>query len=169
MDVLTSHFFSREKSVLRPTKLSLGIALLLCAPLAVAQNNLGELLDAGAMRLSVDEFKEEVVQRIITGPTQTGGKLEVIYGTNGVVQGNGSYLAHQDSTSQISGQWTIDDTGRICTSMGIGGTGTAGPGTGSIVYLPPRCQIWFKYAGQFFLSDSDSDRSARLIRRMFKQ
>lgn len=49
-------------------------------------------------------------------------------------------------------------------SGGGGGGGYANP-----VTLPARCQVWFKYADQYFLSDSDSDRSARVLRRTLKQ
>src|SRR5882672_9331002 len=144
-----------------PTNLPLGFALLLWAQLAMGQNNLGELLDAGATRLSPEAFKEGVVQRMIVGVTASGGRIEVMYASNGAVQGTGSYTAHNISLAPISGEWTIDDNGRICTSMRIGG----GIGGMQGVILPPRCQFWFKYGEQYFLSDYDSDRSARLLRR----
>ena len=150
----------------RLPRLLFGLALLLWAQFAMAQNNLGELLDAGATRLSPEAFKEEVVQRVIAGPTATGGSLEVMYTTNGMVQGTGSYTG-LISLASISGEWTIGDNGRICTSMRIGGAGGGGPTMG--VILPPRCQFWFKYSGQYFISDSDSDRSARALRRTLKQ
>jgi hypothetical protein len=150
-----------------PTKLPLLFAFLLFAPIAVAQNNLGELLDAGAKMLSAAEFKEEVVQRVIVGPTPSGGKLEIMYATNGMIQGRGSHpLATGNTQSTISGDWKIDDSGRICASMQIGG----GPGGAvSGVALPGRCQVWFKYGDQYFISDSDSDRGARVLLRTLKQ
>ena len=52
-----SSLFHKEKAVPLPTKLLLGLALLLLVPFAVAQNKLGELLDAGAKRLSAEEFR----------------------------------------------------------------------------------------------------------------
>jgi hypothetical protein len=159
--------FNREKGVLSATLLS-ALALVLWAPLAVAQSKLGELLDAGGTRLSPEAFKEEVVQRVIVGPTATGGTLELMYAANGMVQGRGSstglFGASGVPMAPINGEWTIGDNGRICTSMQIGG------GTGmAAVTLLPRCQFWFKYAGQYFFSDSDSDRGARVLRRTLKQ
>ena len=72
----------------RPTKLLLVSALLLCAPLAVAQSNLGELLDVGARKLTVDEFKAELVQRRLVGQTPSGAAtLEIFYGKNGAIAG----------------------------------------------------------------------------------
>jgi hypothetical protein len=151
-----------------PTNLPLGFALLLWARLAMAQNNLGELLDAGAKMLSADEFKQELVQRVIVGPTLAGGSLEVMYQTNGLIQGTGFHSkATIPQPATVSGEWTIDDNGRVCTSMRL--TGGGGGGFVSGIILPPRCQLWFKYAEQYFLSDSDSDRSARVLRRTVKQ
>ena len=146
------------------TKLLSASSLLLWAPLAIAQSNLGELLDAGAKKLSVEEFKEEVVQRVIVGPTLAGANHEVMYASNGVIQGIGSLGQLGVSLQPISGEWTIDDNGRICASIriGMGMAATGGP-------LPPRCQFWFKYKGDYFISDSDSDRRTRVLRRTVKQ
>src|SRR5436309_5538549 len=116
--------FSREKAVPLSTKLLSALALLLWAQLAMAQNNLGELLDAGATRLSPEAFKEEVVQRVIVGRTTTGGEIEVMYARTGVIQGIGNYqqLAPVHIVG-VSGEWTLDDNGRVCTAMQIGGGG----------------------------------------------
>ena len=151
----------------RLPRLLFGFALLLSAQFAMAQNNLGELLDAGAKQLSVEEFKEEVVQRLMVGLTPSGGTLEVMYASNGTIQGRGSHPLQTGNTqSTISGDWKIDDSGKICASMQIGG----GPGGGVTgVALPGRCQVWFKYGNQYFISDSDSDRSTRVLRRTIKQ
>jgi hypothetical protein len=151
-----------------PTKLRLGFALWLCTPICIAQSNLGELLDAGGRMLSPEEFKLELVQRVVVGPTPTGGTLEVIYASNGSVQGKGSnpsYVALQrfrdDAT--IAGEWRIDDKGRVCTNMRM----SAAPG--NVLILAPRCQSWFKYDQKYFLSDSDWDRSAKVLPRTVKQ
>src|SRR3984893_5536831 len=152
-----------ENAVLLPTLLPLAFTVLLWAPLAFAQSNLGELLDAGAKKLSVEEFKEEVVQRVIVGPTPSGtGNLELMFANNGEIQGAGIYTPTFNSLQPIRGAWTTDDNGRVCTRMQIG---SAAP----LLVLAPRCQFWFKYAGQYFFSDSDSDRHARVLRRTVKQ
>ena len=148
-----------------PTKLPLVIFLWLFAPLAVAQNKLGELLDAGAKKLSPGEFKQEIVQRVIVGPSTTGGILEIMYVDNGLVQGVGTHPFATGNIGNpftpINGEWKIDDSGKICTSMQIGVLGG--------VILPFRCQSWFKYKNQYFLADSDTDRSARVLVRTIKQ
>ena len=67
------------------TKL-LGIALWLVIPPALAQRILGDLLDSGAKKLAGDEVKQELVQRVIVGPTATGGNST---STNAVLSADG--------------------------------------------------------------------------------
>ena len=74
----------------RMTTLPLLIALLGWAPGVVAQTTLGELLDAGATRLSAEEFRQEVVGRTVVGPTMAGGTQEIMYARSGIVAGTGS-------------------------------------------------------------------------------
>jgi hypothetical protein len=152
-------FLFQEKEVQQPTSLPLGFALLLWAPLVMAQSNLGELLDAGAKVLSAEEFRNEVVQRVIVGPTLAGGRIEVLYSTKGSIQGVGiPRTAPTRSATPVNGEWKIDENGKICTSMVIGDT-----------FLPYRCQSWFKSGDQYFVSDVDSDRKARVLLRTVKQ
>ena len=167
---LRTRHVCQGKAVSLPTRLSLGFVLLLWVPVAVAQSNLGELLDAGATRLSAEEFKAELVQRILVGPTASGGSLEVLYAVNGIIAGTGTGSIGGPAgaghpMAPISGEWTIDDKGRVCTSMRV--VANIGPGGG--ITLPSRCQFWFKYAEQYFFSDSDSDRRARVLSRSVKQ
>jgi hypothetical protein len=153
-----------------PTRPALGIALLLFAQFAVAQSKLGELLDVGAKKLSADEFRQELVQRVLVGPTPTGGNLEMMYAANGSVEGWGAANPTATYTAAgvgLRGEWTLDGAGRTCTSLRIGGVGSYPGGTSTP--LPPRCQFWFKYKEQYFLSDSDTDRSARVLSRTIKQ
>ena len=139
-DTTMSRLFYEEKAVPTPTKLLLGLALLLLVPFAVAQNNLGELLDAGARKLSAEEFRQEVTQHVLLGVAPTGMRMEVMYGSSGVIQGSSSqYTDTRNPQSNVAfgpidGVWTVDDSGRTCTSVVIGRT-----------FLPFRCQFWFKY------------------------
>ncbi len=139
-----------------------GLALLLLAPLAQGQSNLGELLDTGAQKVSAEEFRREIVLRPIVGPTPTGATIELMYVANGSIVGMGSVVAanSQVTNTAFSGEWTIDDAGRICASMK-----TSAPFGGASAVLPPRCQTWFKSGDAYFISDSDSDRRAKVLRR----
>jgi hypothetical protein len=153
----------RYKTLSQPATLLLESVVLLWAPFAIAQTNLGELLDAGAKKLSVDEFKEEIVQRVLVGPAPSGGgKLELMYATNGEIQGLGTYPPVLNSPQPFRGGWTTDASGRVCSAIqfAIGNPP---------VSLPTRCQFWFKYDGQYFFADSDSERSARVVPRTLKQ
>lgn len=148
-----------------PTKLLLGLALLLLVPSAVAQKNLGELLDAGAKKLSVDEFKQEVVQRSMRGQTASGEvDMEIMYIPNGTIQGKIEGVRQGPMYQPVSGDWTTDAEGRVCTSMlaARGGVNFPTP-------LPTRCQYWFKYKDDYFVADSDYDRSGKVLRRTVKQ
>ena len=144
----------------------LAVALVLWAPLAQSQNTLGELLDAGARKLTPEEFKQELVQRMIEGPTPAGGEVEVMYASTGAIQGLGKALATWPTrNAPVSGEWKSDAGGRICTAMRIGG----GTGLGSTgLELPTRCQYWYKLDQRYFFSDSDTDRSMRVFRRTLK-
>ena len=158
-----SRLFHKEKAVPLPTKLLLGVALLLLVPFAVAQNNLGELLDAGAKRLSAEQFRQEVVLRTLVGNSPVGVRMEVMYASSGVLAGRSDTVGSSSVTgyvglASIDGVWNIDDSGRICTSMVIGK-----------ILLPFRCQFWFKYKDDYFIAHSDSDRLARAFRRTVKQ
>jgi len=145
------------------------VALSLCAPTAVAQEKLGELLDAGAKVLPPEQFKEELVQHLLAGPTASGVALEVVYTGKGLVQGSATGLGVMGPATggpvPVNGEWKTDENGRICTSMRFGFS--VGPGYG--VTLPFRCQFWFKYKEAYFLSDSDWDRQSRVLRRTVKQ
>ena len=162
--------------MLMTTKLLPVLTLLLWGLPAAAQSNLGELLDKGAVRLSAEEFKEEVAQHVLVGRTPTAeGTLEIVYGAGGQLAGIGKT---QDGNAlsmsmPIGGEWAIDDSGRICTTMWIGSGSsigsTAAGGLVQMLILPRRCQVWFKYADAYFASDSDSDRHARVLRRVLKK
>src|SRR5689334_17094460 len=117
--------------------LPLPIAFLAWCPLAASQITLGELLDAGASRLSAEDFREQVVQRIVVGSTPSGGIMEIIYVGSGSIQGAGKLQAHEASSlAPIAGAWTTDAKGRVCTEMRISAGGTGGPVSG--VVLPSR-------------------------------
>lgn len=93
-------------------------------PAALAQTTLGALLDAGAKPLPAAQFKEEVVQRTLVGPTSTGGSMEVIYAMSGTIQGRGTSDTHRSAvwgSAPVSGDWTADEKGRICTAMRVPG------------------------------------------------
>ncbi len=157
--------------MLRLLKLPALLALAICAPFAIAQRTLGEVLDAGGKVISAEEFEAEIAQRIVVGPTPAGGHLEILYGTNGVLSGTGTIpyaSARLVDKAEVSGVWTIDAAGKVCTTARFRVEG-GGPGPAQLNFLPPRCQVWLRVGDQYFLSDSDSDRSTKVFSRSVKQ
>ena len=124
-----------------------------------------QLLDTGARKLSAEEFRRDIVQRSIVGPTPAGATIELMYVANGSIVGMGNMVAAQSQITSTSfgGEWTIDDAGRICASLRTSGSGSTFGGSSAV--LPPRCQTWFKLGDAYFISDSDSDRRAKVLRR----
>src|SRR5215467_7266020 len=105
-----------RKQTPTPAATLLGVALLLCAPLALAQEKLGELLDAGAKVLPPEQFKEELVQHLLAGPTASGVALEVVYTGKGLVQGSATGLGVMGPATggpvPVNGEWKTDENGR---------------------------------------------------------
>src|SRR5262245_42908434 len=140
------------------TRTVLFIATLLCAPFVLAQATLGAMLDAGAKRLTVEEFQQELVQRTLVGPAPTGARLELMYVASGTIQGAGTVpLAARDIApmAPLTGVWKVGDNATICTSMNIT------YGSGIALVLPSRCQHWFKLGDKYYFADSDTDRSTK--------
>jgi hypothetical protein len=140
------------------SKLPLGLALLLWVTLAAGQNTLGELLDAGARRISVEEFRRDLVGRSLAGNMSASTELEMVYAGDGTLRGYGSKRQGRPFSGyelgSISGSWTTGDSDTICITMNVGR-----------VAISNRCQFWFKLGEEYFISDYESDRSARVIRR----
>lgn len=99
------------------SKPSLSLALLLYVSSAVAQSNLGELLDSGAKKLSPKEFKDEVVQRMVVGPSPAGVTFEVMYAESGKIAGTSDPNAGVNRSFPVSGAWSLDDSGRVAANL----------------------------------------------------
>lgn len=146
--------------------LSIGV---LFSKVAVAQTTLGALLDAGAKPIGPDQFRNDVVQRTLVGPLPTGAQLEMMYTANGTIQGvaagNAAIVTPiaGGSTSPINGEWRTDASDRVCTSLRVT------YGSGQPVVLPPRCQYWFQLGSDYYFADSDTDRSAKVLKRTVKR
>jgi hypothetical protein len=142
--------------MLRLARLATILGVPLVAGAAVAQQSLGEVLDAGGKRMSAKEFETEIVQRVVVGPAPTVGELELMYASNGQIAGRGKHpgLPVGITVSLGTGEWKLDDAGRVCSGWGS---------------LPNRCQYWYKLADKYYVSDSDLDRSAKVLSRTIQQ
>ena len=79
-------------------------------------------------------------------------------------------LEVRDATALDSAFATMasESADALVTCMRIGSSAGGAGNVGGVI-LPTRCQFWFKHGEQYFFSDSDSDRSARIFRRTLKQ
>jgi hypothetical protein len=136
---------------------------------AAADEYLGQILDAGARLLSPDEFKQNLVQRTIVGPTATGGTIKLMYTPSGLVVGTGTapglQLPYERGSIQtdIRGEWKIGEQAAICTTLRF-----VRPSSVRDIELAPRCQFWFVSGDKYYLADSDTDRQAKVLVRTIK-
>jgi hypothetical protein len=139
--------------------------------------SLGQLLDAGGKLMSPQQFKDEIVQRPFVGTLPSGTVIDVMYTSSGMVAGSlrhgaGGNAAGGESNAgrvlgapqnwPVSGDWTIDDSERVCATLRINWSQGAS-------IMPKRCQFWFRLGDKYYESDSDEDRSAKLLVRVLKQ
>lgn len=118
---------------------------------AVAQGTLGELLDAGTKPMTKAEVMAAVSGKTITGPTRAGGQSRYDYRADGSMVGAGT--GRQGRPFSLSGKWYVDEGGKWCADFRTPG----GPGS--------NCSFLFKNGDDYFVSDSDSDRSAPVYKR----
>ena len=128
---------------------------------ALARPSLGELLDAGATRVSAAEFRRDIVARMVRGPMETGLEMYVFYDEGGGVEGQswpprlGSSIAW---SAEIVGTWRVDDDGRICKVISLSGATIR-------ARFSERCRYWFKLNDRYYAADSIGDRDVELLRR----
>jgi hypothetical protein len=89
--------------------------------------------------------------------------IEIMYIPNEMIQSLSAAFPQGPIYPAVSGDWTTDAEGRVCTSM------RTYKGGGPPLSLPTRCHYWFKLKDDYFLADSDSDPKAKVIHRTVKQ
>jgi hypothetical protein len=165
---LSSQLFAEVRRVAGLATLFVACAVALPAQPASGQTTLGELLDAGAAPLSVEDFKREVVQQILVGRTGGGAELELMYAENGSIVGHGTPPTNVSAVAtqrSLTGQWSAGSEGKICTVILFQEQHVMRSPAPSA----PRCQYWFKLGDAYYISDSDTDRRAKVLRRTLKQ
>jgi hypothetical protein len=136
------------------------VALALISPSVVGQASLGELLDAGGKKLSKAEVTATLGGANLSGVSKTGGLFQADF------RADGSYTASVQSAGGKSGgtfgTWTVDDTGKVCVEF-TSSLGAAGSSKGS------NCAFFYKSGDSYYVSESDADRSAPLLKRTIKK
>jgi hypothetical protein len=125
---------------------------------ALAQNNLGELLDMGGKKLSKEELVATLSAANLSGETREGSSYQSDYKADGTFAG--SFVSPQKRNGTSYGTWAVDDTGKVCTD-------------GTIRLYEVRqqktCVYHFKNGDQYYISPSDSDRGAFVLKRTIKK
>jgi hypothetical protein len=127
--------------------------------LAVAQNSLGELFDMGGKKLSKQEAVAALSGANLSGETRDGAEFQSDYKMDGTYAG--SFASPQTKRNGTTfGTWTVDDTGKVCID-----------GTIRVREVTPQkgCVYYFKNGDQYYISTSDSDRSASVSKRTIKK
>lgn len=145
----------------RSTIVVLGVATVLASTVVSAQTRLGELLDAGAQRLTAERFRRDVVQRMLVGPLEPGVNVEIVYTPQGTIEGAGSGGAFSYSAEwavQVRGAWSVGDGEAVCATFVLDGP------TIRASYRR-RCQFWYFLNDRYFVAESTTDRAARVLAR----
>jgi hypothetical protein len=134
-----------------------GIVLMACGSTgALAQNSLGELLDAGWKKLSKEQVVATLSGATVTGPTRGGGQREYAYKADGTL--SGFLESAKGKGAAVVGTWTVDDNGKLCSELRVRGT------------VDQVCAFLFAIStDQFYASDSDTDRSSPILKRTIKK
>ena len=126
---------------------------------ALAQTNLGELLDAGGKKLSKQEVEAALSGAALSGDMPSGATFQTDYKSDGTY--SGAFTSPQNKRNGTTfGKWTVDDAGKVCTD-----------GTIRLYENQPQkiCAFYFKSGDQYFVSTSDSDRGAGIMKRTIKK
>jgi hypothetical protein len=121
---------------------------------ALAQNTVGEVLDAGGKKLTKDEFVAAIVDSNISGPTQGGGQVQVNYKADGTFAGN--VQSAQGKNGGRYGTWTIDVSGKLCTDATTSVYGTR---------QNQGCAFLFKLGDRYFVAVDTDTRDTRVLPR----
>ena len=114
---------------------------------ALAQDNLGAALDAGAKKLNGGAFNKELAGKTVSGTNKNGPfRLEFLDG--GKLAGNFS-ASHGGLHPNLSGTWIADESGKVCMEYVYGVRKNR----------EAYCRFYFKQGDQYFTSNSDSDRA----------
>jgi hypothetical protein len=129
---------------------------------ALAQSTLGELLDAGGVKLSKQQVLEAVTGATVSGPTLNGGTMDIGYKADGTYSGSYQGRAGARGIAKeggVFGKWTVEEDGKLCTE----GHGGAGKDTA-------RCVVFFRVGDQLYeVLGSGANRSAAVLKRAVKR
>ena len=128
--------------------------LALTSTAALAQNSLGDLLAGGATKLPKDAVKSTLGGAHVSGKSVTGADTEYDYKPDGYFSGN---LKTSDGWfSGAVGTWTVDESGKLCSEWTLTVNSKRFNG----------CGFLFAKGDQLYYVESDSDKSAKIYKRV---
>ena len=135
-----------------------GLILLgLTTTAALAQNSLGDLLDGGAKKLPKEAVQSALASANVSGKSVTGADTEYQYKADGSFSGN---LQNSEGwRTGVVGTWSVDDGGKLCGEWTLTKNSKKFKGCG-FLYAKPD---------QYYYSESESDRSAPIYKRVIKK
>ena len=142
--------------------LLVAISAVLSSNAALAQSTVGDLLDAGAVKLSKADIMATIVGANVSGPTQAGGINQTDFKSDGTYTGayQGSPGAGRGQSGGYFGKWTLSDEGKFCLE------GSAGPAARA----NSSCLFYFRLGDQLYVAvDADAGRTSAVLKRMVKR
>ena len=131
-------------------------ALLLITSLAISWScqaesgkTLGDVLDAGASKLSSAEVEAQVIGSWYSFKGQSGSDFNLSPVPDGRVMGN---VKGFKGAAEGSGTWKLGEDGKLCIDFHYA--------HGSLVGDFNRCHFWFSKSGNYWSAPSESNRDA---------
>lgn len=81
---------------------------------ALAQANVGELLEKGGQQFTKAEWLDSIPLRIQTKWPNGQGEEDLLFSEDGKITGTGHHYGSR-SDSPANGQWKVEDDGKVCT------------------------------------------------------
>ena len=133
------------------------ILIALTSTAALAQNSLGELLDGGAKKLSKEAVQSALRGAHVSGKSTSGAATEYFYKADGYFSGN---LQNSEGwKSGAVGTWSVDNSGKLCSEWTLTVNSKKLKGCGFI----------YAKADEYYYTESDSDRTAPIYKRVIKK
>lgn len=133
------------------------ILLGLISTASLAQNSLGDLLNGGAKKLSKDAVKSALGGAHVSGKSVSDADTEYDYKPDGYFSGN--LKASDGWYTGVVGSWTVGENGKLCGEWTLSGNSKRFSG----------CGFLYTMGDQLYYVESDSDKSAKIYKRVIKK
>lgn len=133
------------------------VVVVTCSGSAMAQSNLGELLDMGAKQIPKDQLVSLLSGLTMSGESfnNQGGTIRFDYSADGTVSGG---LRTADGREfRSTGTWKVDDSGKFCREM-VRANGTHWG----------DCRYFFKLADAYYAAETN-DRGTKIEKRLLEK